>query len=79
MEEISKKKLLISLENISSSFKFILDSEKTSLINIIFKAARIIYQFSKYFYKVPKEIHSRILQTVRENYKKTINMSNLNK
>jgi hypothetical protein len=81
IKKIRRKKILISLENIFSLSKFIIDSFSIKIIllrNIIFKAVEIIYKFSKYQHGIPRKIHSKILQILRENYKEIINILNLN-
>jgi hypothetical protein len=81
IKEICKKQISTSLENIFSSHRFTTDSSFIEIIllkNIIFKIVRIIYRFSKYQYGIPRKIHSKILQILWENYKKTINILNLN-
>jgi len=78
-EEIPREKILIPLESISSSPRSISGSEATSLMDMILEAARVIHQFSKYPHGVPREVHSRILQTVREGHRKIISVPNLNK
>jgi hypothetical protein len=45
---------------------------------MILEAVRIIHQFSKYQDGVPKEVHSRILQTLREHHGQTISVPNSN-
>jgi hypothetical protein len=79
-EEIRRGKIPTSLESVSSSPRSATGSssaEVTSLRDVILEAVRIVYQFSKYQHGVPREVHSRILQTLREDHKETISVPNL--
>jgi hypothetical protein len=80
-QEIRREKIPASLESLSSSPRFTTSSsstEVTSLRDMVLEAVRIIHQFSKYPHGVPREVHSRILQTLQEDHKKAVNVPNLN-
>jgi hypothetical protein len=79
-EKIRREKISTSFENIFSLSRSTTGSsftEITLLRDMILEAIRIIHQFSKYPNGVPREVHSKILQTLREDCK-IINMLNLN-
>lgn len=81
MEEIRREKIPTSLESISSSPRSTTGStstEPTSLMDMILEAVRVIHQFSKYPHGVPREVHSRILQTLPKDHQEAIGTSNLN-
>jgi hypothetical protein len=73
-EEIHRGKIPRSLESIRSS-----SIEVTSLMDLILEVVRVIHGFSKYYHGVPREVHSRILQTLREDHKEILSMPNSNK
>jgi hypothetical protein len=53
-------------------------SEVTSLRDTILEAVRTIHILSKYQHGVPREVHSRILQTLKEDHKETVSGPNWN-
>jgi hypothetical protein len=79
-EEVHREKIPTSLESISSSprSRTCSSSDATSLMDMILEAVRVIHQFNKYPHGVPREVHSRILQTLRKDHQGTIDASNLN-
>jgi hypothetical protein len=80
-EEIHRGKIPRSLESIRSSASPPMSSppiEVTSLTDLILEAVRVIHGFSKYHHGLPREVHSRILQTLREDHKEIISVPNLN-
>ena len=80
-EEIRREKIPTSLESISSSPSSTTgasSTETTSLMDMILEAVRVIHQFSKYPHGVPREVHSRILQTLQKDHQEAIGASNLN-
>jgi hypothetical protein len=81
-EEIRREKIPTSLESISSSPSSTTgasSTETTSLImDMILEAVRVIHQFSKYPHGVPREVHSRILQTLQKDHQEATGASNLN-
>jgi hypothetical protein len=67
-EEIHREKISMSLESIASSPGSITGSssvEVTPLRDMILEAVRVIHQLSKYPQGVPRQVHSRILKTLR--------------
>lgn len=79
-EEIHRGKIPRSLESTSSSPSPPMSSpsiEVTSLGDMILEAVRVIHGFSKYQHGVPREVHSRILQTLREDDKENFSVPNL--
>jgi hypothetical protein len=79
-EEIHRGKIPRSVESISTSPSVSMSSpsEVTSLRDTILEAVRIIHGLSKYQHKVPREIHSRILQTLKKDHKETVSGPNWN-
>jgi hypothetical protein len=80
-KEIYRRKIPRSLESISTSPSALMSSPSskiTSLRDTILETVRIIHRFSKYRHGIPREIHSRILQTLRENHKETVSKPNWN-
>lgn len=80
-EEIHRGKIPRSLESISTSPSAPMSSpssDVTPLRDMILEAVRIIHGFSKHQHGVPREVHSRILQTLREDHKETVSVPNLN-
>jgi hypothetical protein len=79
-EEVHREKIPTSPESISLSprSRMCSSSDATSLMDIILKAVRVIYQFNKYPHGVPREVHSRILQTLQKDRQGAIGASNLN-
>lgn len=80
-EEIHRAKIPTALESISSSHGSTTDPsspEAAPLTDLIVEAVRIIHQFSKYPHAVPREVHPRILQTLRNDNQEAIVTSNLN-
>lgn len=74
-EDIHRDALLTPLQRISLSPMSAPGSsspETLSLIDLVMEAVRVIHQFSKYPHAVPAGVHSRILQTHRNNSHETI-------
>ena len=80
-EEIHRGKIPRSLESVSTSPSVPMSSpssEVTSLRDTILEAVRTIHGLSKYQHGVPREVHSRILQTLKEDHKETVSGPNWN-
>jgi hypothetical protein len=79
-EEVHREKIPTSLESISSSprSRTCLSSDATSFMDMILEAVRVIHQFNKYPHGASREVHSRILQTLRKDHQGTIGAPNLN-
>src|SRR6185437_6984981 len=80
-EEIHRGKIPRSLASIPSSPSLPMSSSPTDDIStrdMILEAVRIIHGFSKHQHGVPREVHSRILRTLREDHKETVSVPKLN-
>ena len=77
--EIHRDKMPTSVPSISLSPRSTTDSSSTevaSFWNMIVEADRTIHQCSKYQHGVPREVHSRVLQILRERHRETISVPN---
>jgi hypothetical protein len=78
-EKIHREKIPRSLENISISPSVLMNSLSSEIISLkdtILETVRTIHGLSKYRYRVPREVYSRILQTLREDHKETVSGPN---
>jgi hypothetical protein len=80
-EEIHREKIPTSLQSVASSpgsITGLSSAEVASLMDMILEAVRVIHQLSKYPQGVPREVHSRILTTLRADHQEALMPSSLN-
>ncbi|KAK5042845.1 hypothetical protein LTR84_012800 [Exophiala bonariae] len=80
-KEVNGVKVGIPAESVVYSSVSAINScltEPASLMDMILEAVRIIHQFSKYPYGVPRAVHSRILQSLGKNYPEANDVSRVN-
>lgn len=74
-EEIRRERIPTSPESVSSSPRPTAGSSSTK--DTVLEAVHTIQQFSKHRHGIPREVHSRIIRTLRKDHEETSSTSNL--